>query len=435
MGIFDIFADDENPADFGDYARNVVFPVDALRNIGQGALSRLTGGGSSDASSSSSAALPYDPNDPDQVAYDAWYKKWKATSGNQTPQERAWADSMLTEKDRADRDRLLQQAADEASAKLATAQAQQKSAEAQYQKIQADLAQSNSPEAKALIQAQLANAQATLERTRIDLEKARRESDPDYIEKQLERQLRLYRGQKEVDAGFEREKDDRQYGRDLLRDQMSLGVQVRGQELQRLKAQDDFVMNMLQNQIAAGRLTLDKAAKQFEAYVTKARLPSEIMANVSRAVEPLLPYMTSDKDGDIPLGFEKGGSRDMLGRLGGNTAASYDPSKYAVKTTQVNPFDLAKKAGADFSSGMSSIPDPSTIGAGVNIPSVPTGGSSATNQIGSLGGYIGDIAGQQKSLGMTAPVPGIAAKAAPMPPGVGVSEDERNALMKGLGGK
>jgi hypothetical protein len=344
---------------------------------------------------------------------------------------------------------------------------QKANAELQRDKLAEEIRQANSPEAKAALDLQLKVASANLRKLDLEYEKALKEMSPEAQirltdelatkRERLKAELEEAQSTRDYDRIIHREelaatrlaaredardtrtfahenardtrniaaqsaRDDKQFGRDLQRDQMSLGVSVRGQELERLKAQDDFVMNVFQSQVKSGELSLAKAAKQFEAYVTKARLPSEIMANVGRAVEPLLPYMSPYKKGDIPMGFETGGSRDIIGRLGGNAPGSYNPSTYAANPVQVDPFKLAKQAGADFS--QTSVPDPGKAFGGVNIPA-PISGGSATAGIGPISQYTGQIAQQQGTMGMSA---------APMPPGVSMSPEEQQSVIQALGG-
>lgn len=133
------------------------------------------------------------------------------------------------------------------------------------------------------------------------------------------------------------------------------GIEIRGQDIQLGQARDQFFTNMLAQRIAAGQLSLDKATKMFEAYVTRAKLPTEIMANVSRAVEPFIPYLTSAKAGDIPMGFERGGPMEALyGHFGG----TYDPKTYAIKPVDFDLKGAAASVGADFSQS-GKVPDPS----------------------------------------------------------------------------
>lgn len=437
MGIFD-WLEETGPEDFGSPGSTAITLGRAARDI----LGNIIGSrGSSSAEANEGDAtgqmVPGYPRPPqdiqDRMDYDTAYDKSRKSG----IVRRATIDAGMPDP--------------EAGAAGLAIDVAYKQAEIDRMKREADAA--NSDEAKALLRAQVAIAEKNLAIAEANLEKIKSEM-PTRERIQLEHALALSRerlsadiadarSQREINAALAREaqrfsndmavadrnfqnqltRDDRQFGRDLMRDQLSLGVTVRGQELERLKAQDDFVSNMLQNQIASGRLSLDKAAKQFEAYVTKARLPSEIMRNVGQAVEPLLPYMTSMKAGDIPLGFETGGTRDMMGRLGGNAPSSYDQSKYAFKPVEVDPFKLAKQAGADFS--QTKVPNPSAVFGGVNVPQVPTGGQSATAGIGPIGQYTGQVAGMQQ---------GILGSASPMPPGVAPTDQERQQLMKGLGG-
>jgi hypothetical protein len=75
-------------------------------------------------------------------------------------------------------------------------------------------------------------------------------------------------------------------------------------------------------------------------------MPSQILESVAKATEPFIPYLTSRKAGDSAPGFEAGGPMEKLVQSGGG---SYDPAKYAVNPININMFDLAKQAGANWS--------------------------------------------------------------------------------------
>lgn len=429
MGIFDFLEEKNDQA------------VDAL-NSGADSIGGIIGGlfggrGASSAAAESPGSSPDDDNE-----------RWRQSLIGDAQRR---AEKQRIESEYGPGQEAIPETAED-RARLGLLNVQTATAQANLEKIKSEMAQANSPEARALLQTQLTTAQTSLKRAELELSKALTEMSPeaqirlrdelDTRRARLSADLAAAQSDKEYERLIAREemaftrqsaRDDKQFGRDLMRDSMRLGVDVRGQELQRLKAQDDFVMNMLQNQISAGRLSLDKAAKQFEAYVTKARLPSEIMSNVSRAVEPLLPYMTSGKAGDIPLGFESGGSRDIIGRLGGNSPTAHDPSKYALKPVEVDPFKLAKQAGADFS--QTKVPNPGSVFGGVNVPNVPSGGTSATAGLGDPSAFMGQMAGMQQQMmgqgNVRSQQPlGVGA----LPPGVGPSPEESQQLMRALGG-
>lgn len=143
---------------------------------------------------------------------------------------------------------------------------------------------------------------------------------------------------------------------------LTAGVQLRGQELDRLTAMDTFATNTVANQIRKGELDVDRGYKVFQSALQAHRLPSEITANIGQALAPFVPHLSSYKAGEIPLGFESGGPFETALRQGG--ATSYDPSAYAAKPVGVDLFGIAKKFGATPPKG--GIPDPNKI-----IPKVP----------------------------------------------------------------
>ncbi len=453
----DLFADDSNPADAGDVARGVTSgPFGIVSSIVNAAGSRIGGsrGASGVAAEPATSYVPTDEENNARYVQDVQNKVNKEAYETSARQAAGLRDPFGENYGKPD---------PKDEAQIGVLNVQRANAELQQQKLREEIAQANSPEAKALIQAQLATATANLRKIELEYNQALTNLTPEQQirltnelatgREELKARLESAQSDKEYDRILNREelaaqrltarddrtfahedardtrtiaaqsaRDDKQFGRDLQRDQMSLGVQTRGQELERLKSQDDFVMNVFKSQVASGQLSLDKAAKQFEAYVTKARLPSEIMRNVGAAVEPLLPYMSPYKAGDIPMGFETGGTRDIIGRLGGQAPGSYNPSTYAARPVTVDPFALAKQAGADFSA--TKVPDPGKAFGGVSIPA-PISGGSATAGLGPISQYTGQVAAQQQAMGMSA---------APMPANVSMNPDEQASVMKALGG-
>jgi hypothetical protein len=170
------------------------------------------------------------------------------------------------------------------------------------------------------------------------------------------------------------------------------GVDLRGQDITMQQHRDKTMVDLLSAQIEAGKLSQAKARDMWQAYVDQKKLPSEIMKNVGDAIAPLVPHLTSYKKGDIPIGFEQGGPMEIAMRQGG--ASSYDPSKYAANPVQIDMFDLAKQAGADFKK--TSLPDPKTL-FNTTVPNVPDPSSfqSSMSNVGPASSYI------PQGLGMT----------------------------------
>lgn len=162
---------------------------------------------------------------------------------------------------------------------------------------------------------------------------------------------------------------------ELQRTRLTTGVQLRGQELDRLQAIDQFTTNTIANQIRKGELDVDRGYKVMQSAIAAHRLPSEITANIGQALSPFVPHLSSYKAGEIPLGFASGGPFETALRQGG--ATSYDPSEYAAKPVSVDLFGIAKHFGA---SSPGKLPDPNKI-----IPS--TGGISAGGGPSALSGF------------------------------------------------
>ena len=209
--------------------------------------------------------------------------------------------------------------------------------QAQIEKLQREASDETSPERKRLLDLQIQQVEASIKKSELDYQNALG---------QMPEQKRI-----ELVDKLARERDAAKMQFDLQQTALSTGVALRGQDIQQMKAQDDFVMQMLQAQISAGRLSLDAATKKFDQWLTQKRLPSQIMESVSNSIQPFLPYMTDLKSGQVRPGFEKGGSMDVMTRLGGNKPGSYDQDKFKVNTKKVDLYSLARKAGADFNVG------------------------------------------------------------------------------------
>jgi len=119
------------------------------------------------------------------------------------------------------------------------------------------------------------------------------------------------------------------------------GVQMRGQDQQAREAQDNFVTQTIANNVANGRLSVEKANKMISDYVSMAKLPTDILKQVSDSIQPFLPYMTNRSMGEAAPGFEKGGAMERLTKLGGG---KYDPSAYKA-TSDFNLMDIAAQYG------------------------------------------------------------------------------------------
>ncbi len=294
--------------------------------------------------------------------------------------------------------------------------------EEQLRRLQQANGAESSPEAVAKAKAEAEKAQLELERLRGSLTPAQ--------QAQLENDLALARSK--VQQDFTAAQDALKHGWDVTENQaqrdftatqndLSRGVTLRGQEIERLKAQDDWVMGMLRQQVAEGTLSLQRATNMFNAYIDRARLPSQIMESVSRAVEPFSASIPGK--GYVAPGMERGGPYEGLIAAGGGD----------ISTIQRNPFKdlkavniqkLAQKAGADFKH--TSIPDPGKIFGSVPIPQ--------TN----FGDYQSALAGfapaQYPGSPAAAPPQGPVASVAPPAPDWQMSSDQLdhlNALLDG----
>lgn len=243
---------------------------------------------------------------------------------------------------------LRQQAADLAdpdlrAAKLAEAKAAAAKAQADAERIRGAL----SPQA----QAQFEN----------DLAVARQRAQQQFEADQADKNRQFNADQTAAKNQFDSSENAAQRAFTGEQNDLSRGVSLRGQEIERLKAQDDWVLGILRQQVAEGTLSLQRATGMFNAYVDRARLPSQIMESVSRAIQPFSARVHG-KD-EISPGFEKDGPYQQLVRAGGGTPTG-DEGKYHDQP--IDLFKLAKKAGADFKH--TSIPDPGKVFGAVPIP-------------------------------------------------------------------
>ncbi len=143
---------------------------------------------------------------------------------------------------------------------------------------------------------------------------------------------------------------------ELQKTRLQAGVQLRGQEVDRLQAIDTFTTNTIANQIRKGELDVDRGYKVMQAALQAHRMPSEIVANIGQGLAPFIPNLSSYKKGDIPLGFESGGPFETALRQGG--ATSYDPNQYAANPVGVDLFGIAKKFGA---TNPGKLPNPESV--------------------------------------------------------------------------
>lgn len=167
-------------------------------------------------------------------------------------------------------------------------------------------------------QQRIADRQAKLEENRMLLDHSDKEADRRQNADQFNQEM----GVKQGEATLNRDKFEYQKGAD----QKNL-------DLQGLKEEHDFAIRTLANQISSGELSLKKASEKFNQWLAKSKLPSEIAANKAAADAPYMPYATSMKAGDIPVGFEGGGPMEQLVKMGGG---SYNPGNYAVNPVSVN---------------------------------------------------------------------------------------------------
>lgn len=119
------------------------------------------------------------------------------------------------------------------------------------------------------------------------------------------------------------------------------GVEMRGQDLRDREAGFNFAVQSVANDVANGKLSVEKANKMISDYVSMAKLPTDILKQVSDSIQPFLPYMTNRSMGESAPGFEKGGSMEQLVKMGGG---KYDPSKYKA-TSDFNLMDIAAQYG------------------------------------------------------------------------------------------
>ncbi|MFN8525106.1 MAG: hypothetical protein U0821_18575 [Chloroflexota bacterium] len=192
---------------------------------------------------------------------------------------------------------------------------------------------------------------------------AKGQRDWQSIENEKDRLARASESDKSI-AAQERISDKRM-AFDAEQGAANRSVTARGQDLQAMAGKDSWVLGLIKAQVDSGQLSLDQATKKFSAYIERAKLPTQIMENISNAMQPFVPYMTNRQAGEFAPGFEPGGPMEKLVQASG---ATYDPSKYAVNPVKVDLFGLAKKAGADFSQS-GKLPDPDKM-FNVKVPSI-----------------------------------------------------------------
>ena len=255
--------------------------------------------------------------------------------------------------------------------------------EADTERLRRDAAKAAVESDPATQRARQAQAEAQADLARLQLERLRAELSPqDLAVLQNELALARQRAQQDFDAGRDQSRQEfeareGQLGRDFTagesalsrgftaqQNELNRGVQTRGQEIERLKAQDDWVLGILRQQVAEGTLSLQRATNMFSAYVERARLPSQIMESVSRAIEPFSASIPAK--GYVPPGFEKGGPMQGLYEAGGGKGYKPPDEHKALKDSGVDLFKLAKKAGAQF--GDTKIPDPGKVFGSIPIP-------------------------------------------------------------------
>lgn len=143
-------------------------------------------------------------------------------------------------------------------------------------------------------------------------------------------------------------------------------VDMRGQDQRAREAQDNFVTTMIANRVQAGQLSVDKANKYLENYFKAAKLPSDILKQVSDSISPFLPYMTNRSAGESAPGFEDGGVMSQIYKEAG---LKYDPSKYKA-TSDFNLADIAAQYGGGPPTAPIQAPDVNAIFSA--IPDVDT---------------------------------------------------------------
>lgn len=334
-----------------------------------------------------------------------------------------------------------QQAAAEDEFALKQAAADLAQTEARTRQIEAELAKATDPAAREAARINLEAAKVQLEQARVQLERLKSQMSPEAAAR-LEHELALARDRmqreftasenaadREARATEAREGREFTAGQNQLNRQanvdianQSLQVNLRQQELDRLKAQDDWVLGVLRQQVAEGTLSLQKATSIFNAYVERAKLPTQIMQNVSQALAPVIPYLTNSKRGDAPPGFEKGGpvSR-MIERSGGK----YDAKTYAYDPVKINMFQLAKKAGANFKES-GKVPDPEKLFGGINVPQTPSNlpSAAATTPLPTVSPLPGGTPQAAAPPVPVGPVPSMV----PAAPGMQMTPDEEDRL-------
>lgn len=198
-----------------------------------------------------------------------------------------------------------------------------------------------------------------------------RDTRKDELQLQLwqdQRSLRLYElmlGQEDKAADRAMRAEQMALERELAGQRMGLDRERLGFEQER--AAQDFQLRMMAQKVAEGELSAKKAFQKFQQWIEKQRLPSEIARNKSAAYAPFMPYLTSAKRGDIPLGFEAGGPMSRLVEMGGG---AYSPQTYAI-----NPVSIA-----DVQSGNAGTPAPAPQ-APAPLPSAAMPNSEVARQI------------------------------------------------------
>lgn len=300
-------------------------------------------------------------------------------------------------------------------AEIRQTNAQAAAAEALAEQRRAELARAGSPEAQARAQAEVAKAQTEASTASLQLQRALVQLSPQ-AQARLEHELALEReilkerfaaereqrqatesrdllGLREAGEsarldrqlgsqaalqserlGFERAEGEATRRQQAVQSMLSAGVSLRGQELDRLRAQDELALRLMANKVAQGELSVSRATNLFNAHLARARLPIEIFQARSQAVQPFIPYLTAMREGESFPGFEAGGPMEATYKMAG---LDYDPKRFAARpqTVDINALygDLRGAKVPDPSSifpGELRLPGPSSALAGAQLPSV-----------------------------------------------------------------
>lgn len=119
-------------------------------------------------------------------------------------------------------------------------------------------------------------------------------------------------------------------------------VEMRGQDQRAREAQDNFVTTLIARNLEAGKLSVDKANKMIADYMAMAKLPAEIMKQVSDAAIQWAPYMRNGNPGDLPTESRRGGARDEMAKMAGIKTR---PSSEARGYSDFNLADLFAQYG------------------------------------------------------------------------------------------